>query len=401
MKRVAITGVGAISAAGLNAADMWSAVRDGRSGIGPIEVMRSELISTKVAAQALDFDADQHLGAKRAATLDRFSQMAVVAAREAVGQAGLTSDVPAFWSAASIVGIGVGGLSTLDDSFYRVYGERGRKVHPLTIPKLMCNAAASHVSMDLGTHGITYAIASACASGTHAIGVAAQMVRSGGVTIALAGGAEACVTPGTLLGWEALRVLANDTCRPFSKNRSGLVLGEGAAVLVLEDWDHAVARCAPILAEWIGFGANADAGDLTSPDADGAAAAMQLALDDARLTPDRVGYINAHGTGTAMNDQVESSAIRAVFPDTSLPLVSSSKGVLGHALGAAGALEAVVTVLALRDQVVPPTANCDEPDTSLGIDMVPEGARDKKFDVALSNSFAFGGLNAVIALSRA
>ncbi len=401
MNRVAVTGVGAISAAGLNALDTWSAVRDGRSGIGPLDCVRMETISTRIAAQALDFDPDRHFDARRGSALDRFSQMAVVAAREAVAQSGLASDDPALKAAAAIVGIGVGGMGTLDDSFHRMYGEHSRRAHPLTIPKLMCNAAASQVSMDLGTHGIAYAIASACASGTHAIGVAGQLVRAGAVKVALAGGAEACVTPGTLLGWEALRVLANDTCRPFSRTRSGLVLGEGAGMLVLEDWDHAAARGATILAELRGFGANADAGDLTSPDIEGAAAAMRLALADAGLRPDEVGYVNAHGTGTLMNDQVESAAIRAVFDGATLPLVSSSKAVLGHALGAAGALEAVVTVMALHQQIAPPTANCDEPDLALGIDMVPEGARKLAFGAALSNSFAFGGLNAVIALGRA
>lgn len=376
-------------------------MRDARSGIGPLDCVRSEYITTRIAAQALDFDADLHLGAKRAALLDRVSQLAVVAAREAVAQSGLSSDGPALRSAAAIVGVGVGGLVTLDNAFYRMYGERNRRAHPLTIPKLMCNAAASHVSMDLGTHGITYVIASACASGTHAIGAAAQLVRSGAVTVALTGGAEACVTPGTLLGWEALRVLARDTCRPFSSDRSGLVLGEGAGMLVLEDWEHAVARGAPILGEVLGFGASADAGDLTSPDVNGAAAAMRLALDDAGLAADRVGYINAHGTGTLLNDQVESAAIQAVFGSGTLPPVSSSKGVLGHALGAAGALEAVVTIMALKEQVVPPTANCDNPDHTLGIDMIPGDARAVQFDTALSNSFAFGGLNAVIALGCA
>lgn len=401
MRRVAITGVGAISAAGLTAGESWAAVRDGRSGIGELVCVRPDTISTRIAAQALDFDPEQHFDAKRVGAIDRFSQMAIVAAREAVAQSQLPPDHPALSAAAAIVGIGVGGMTTLDDSFHRMYGEKSRRAHPLTIPKLMCNAAASQVSMDLGTHGITYAIASACASGTHAIGVAAQLVRSGASTVALAGGAEACVTPGTLLGWEALRVLAEDTCRPFARNRSGLVLGEGAGVLVLEAWDHAVARGATILAELRGFGANADAGDLTSPNMAGAAAAMRLALADAGLAPGDVGYVNAHGTGTLLNDQVESAAVLDVFGRERAPPISSSKGVLGHALGAAGALEAVVTVFALNEQVIPPTANCEQPDQSLGIDMVAEGARKGAFDVALSNSFAFGGLNATIALGRA
>ncbi|KEZ15284.1 Beta ketoacyl synthase [Sphingobium yanoikuyae] len=358
------------------------------------------MIATKIAAQALDFDPEVHFDPRRSGALDRFSQFAVVAAREAVAQSGLTRGDASLRAAAAIVGIGVGGMVTLDDAFYRMYGQNIARAHPLTIPKLMCNAAASQVSMDIGTHGITYAIASACASGTHAIGVAAQLVRSGACQVALTGGAEACVTAGTLIGWEALRVLANDTCRPFSRNRSGLVLGEGAGMLVLEDWDSAVARGAPILAEILGFGANADAGDLTSPDADGAADAIRLALADGGLLPEAVGYVNAHGTGTTINDRVESTALRSVFGDA-LPPVSSSKAVLGHALGAAGALEAVVTICALRHQVIPPTANCDQPDEELGIDMVPDGARDASFGAALSNSFAFGGLNAVLALGRA
>jgi nodulation protein E len=399
MKRVAVTGLGAVSAAGLTVSDTWNAVRDGRSGIGPLVGERFERLSTKIAAQVSGFDPDLHFTPKRGAMLDRFSQLAVVAAREAVAQAGIDPEEPAFRAAASIIGIGVGGMVTLDDSFYRMYAD-GKRPHPLTIPKLMCNAAASHVSMDLGTRGITYAIASACASGTHAIGVAAQLIGSGACTYALTGGSEACVTPGTMLGWEALRVLASDTCRPFSRTRTGLVLGEGAAILVLEEWDHAVARGAIILGEVLGFGANADAADLTSPDPTSAAEAIGLALADAGLTPDAVGYINAHGTGTMINDRIESQAIRSIF-DRAVPLVSSSKAVLGHALGAAGALEAVVTIMALRDQIVPPTANCDDPDTDLGVDMVPEGRRSVAFDVALSNSFAFGGLNAVLVLGRA
>jgi nodulation protein E len=273
-------------------------------------------------------------------------------------------------------------------------------VHPLTIPRLMCNAAPSQVSMDLGLRGMSYAVASACASGTHAIGQAFQMIRSGMTSIVIAGGSEACIATGTILGWEAMRVLANDTCRPFAANRSGLVVGEGAAVLVLEDRDHAEARGATILAEIIGFGGNADAGDLTSPDLDNVAAAIGLAITSSGLDRADFGYINAHGTGTMINDSVESRAICQVFGDKAPP-VSSSKGVLGHCLGAAGALEAMITVMALHEQILPPTANCEDPDRTLGIDMIPEGPRKADVSAALSNSFAFGGLNAVLAFGRA
>jgi nodulation protein E len=394
MRRVAITGLGAVSAAGLDAPSTWAAVRDGHSGIGPLVCERQDSVSTRVAAQALNFDP------RRSATLDRFAQFAVVAAREAVAQAGLDRDHPALRSAATIVGNGAGGMTTLDEAFYRVYHQQSRRAHPLTIPKLMGNAAASQVSMDLGAQGMTYAITSACASGTHAIGVAAELVRSRACLVALAGGTEACISVGAILGWEALRVLAPDTCRPFSRNRSGLILGEGAAMLVLEDWDHAVARGAAILAEVLGFGATADAGDLTAPSAAGAAASVHAALANAGIRPDAIGYVNAHGTGTILNDRIESGVICAVFGDSALPLVSSSKGVLGHTLGAAGALEAVVTIMALREQIVPPSANCDDPAYDLGIDMVPEGPRAASFGAALSNSFAFGGLNAVLVLGR-
>lgn len=400
MKRVAITGVGAVSPAGGDALSTWQAVRDGVSAIGPLDCPRSERLNVTIAAQVRDFAPETLLPPKRAAMMDRFSQFAVVAARQALDHSGLDREGPAVSQAAVIVGIGVGGLITLDNAFYDLYALDKSRTHPLTIPKLMCNAAASQVSMDIGAHGITYAIASACASGTHAIGIAAQLVRSGASAVAFAGGSEACITTGTLHGWEALRVLAPDTCRPFSRNRGGLVLGEGAGMMVLEEWEHAKARGATILGEVLGFGANADAGDLTSPDVNGARGAMAHALKDAGLSPEKVGYINAHGTGTLMNDKVESEAIRGLFGDAPPP-VSSSKGVLGHGLGAAGALEAVVTVMALSSQIIPPTANCTEPDTDLGIDMVPEGPRDARFDVALSNSFAFGGLNAVLALGRA
>lgn len=399
MRRVAVTGVGAVSAAGHDMAATWQGVREGRSGIGPLEMARQEYVNCRIAAQVRDFDPATHFNPRQLSPLDRFSQFAVIAAREALAASGLDPQGEAVRQAPCIVGIGVGGLKTLDDSFYRLYHEKIARAHPLTVPRLMCNAAASQVSMHLGLHGLSYAVASACASGTHAVGQAFNLVRSGMAKVAFSGGTEACIAPGTIVGWEALRVLAPDTCRPFSRNRSGLVLGEGGAMLVLEDMEHAVGRGATVLAEVLGFGGNADAADLTSPDMDNAAAAIALALRDAGVEPGQVGYINAHGTGTTMNDATESAAIRKVFGDAPPPL-SSSKAVLGHTLGAAGALEAAVTVMALREQVLPPTANCTEPDLDLGVDMIPEGPRAAQFDVAVSNSFAFGGLNAVLVLGR-
>jgi nodulation protein E len=400
MNRVAITGMGMIAPAGVTVAENWDALVAGRSAIGALECDRLELLQTRIAAQVRDFDPSRWMPARQAATMDRFSQMAVAAALDSLADAGLAPHDAMVERAAVIIGIGVGGLLTLDDAFYRFYGERKSRAHPLTIPKLMANAAPSQVSMVTGAQGVTYALASACASGAHAMGNAAQLIRHGVTSVALAGGTEACLSAGTVLGWEALRVLATDTCRPFSANRSGLVLGEGAAVFVLEAWDHAVARGADIHAELIGYGATADARDLTTPDAAGALRAMQNAVADAGVPLDRIGYVNAHGTGTMINDRTEAQVLRSLFGEGRVPPVSSSKGVLGHGLGTAGALEAAATVMALKHGVLPPTANCDKPDATLGIDMIPGDARDATVDVALSNSFAFGGLNAVLALAR-
>jgi nodulation protein E len=304
--------------------------------------------------------------------------------------------------AATIVGNGAGGQNTVDDSYYKFYGQNAPRVHPLTIPRWMINAAASQVSMDLGLKGPTYVISSACASGTHAIGQAFQLVRTGQSPVALAGGTEACLTVGTFKCWEALRVLSPDTCRPFSKTRSGLVLGEGAAMVVLETREHAMARDAPIYAEISGFGMSADAGDIIAVDPDGAARAMRAALIDATVNPDDIDYVNAHGTGTALNDKAETLALRKAFGASAERLaVSSSKGVLGHSLGAAGALEFAATALALRHQTIPPTANFEEADPDCDLDYVPNAARNAPLQNAMSSSFAFGGLNAVLVLGRA
>jgi nodulation protein E len=385
MRRVAVTGLGAITPAGQNAGATWARVAAGRSAIGPIEGLPMARLRVPVAAQVKDFEPAQHFSRKQLGMLDRVSQFAMVAAREAVGDCGLAAGSPALTGAMCILGVAVGGLNTLDDAFHAIYTENKERLHPLTIPRLMVSAPASQVTMDLGIRGMSFAVASACASGTHAIGLAFRAIRNGEAVVALTGGAEACVTVGTLMGWEALRVLSFDTCRPFSKNRDGLVLGEGAAILVLEDYEHAQARGARIYAEITGFGANADAGDLTSPDPQSVATAMRLAIGDAGIGAAEIGYVNAHGTGTMMNDLVESGAIRAVFEGT-LPLTSS--------------IEAMITALAMHHQIVPPTANCTEPDPAIGLDVVADGARAVAFEHALSNSFAFGGLNAVLAMRR-
>jgi nodulation protein E len=325
----------------------------------------------------------------------------VVAAREAIAQSGLIFDMPLSVRTATILGTGVGGQTTHDESFRRVYIEKKTRVFPLTSPKLMVNAPASQVSMACGLRGPAFAVASACASATHAIGLAFHMVRSGQVECAMTGGAEACITFGTVRGWEAMRVMSPDVCRPFSKDRMGLILGEGAAMMVLEPLARAQARGAQILGEIAGFGMSADAADLTAPDQGGMVRAMADALEDGKLAPADVQYVNAHGTGTAANDETETKALHQAFgPHANQLAISSTKSMVGHALGAAGALELVATLLAVREGVVPPTIGYLGPDPACDLDYVPNQARAMRIDAAVSNSFAFGGLNAVLAVKR-
>ncbi|MGD0419157.1 MAG: beta-ketoacyl-[acyl-carrier-protein] synthase family protein [Xanthobacteraceae bacterium] len=402
MNRVVVTGIGVVSPIGSSRDAFWSALVEARSGIGPIEGIPTDLFTTRIAAQVRDFDPSRHFDSKRLALLDRFAQFAVVAARAAVADAQLELTEEMALQAAAIVGNATGGQNSVDDGYYKVYWQKSPRLHPLIIPRLMSNAAVSQISMDLGIKGPTFTIASACSSGTHAIGQAFQMVRTGQVPIALTGGTEACLTVGTIKCWEALRVLSADTCRPFSKTRSGLVLGEGAAMFVLETREHAMARGAPIYAELLGFGMSADADDITAINPDGAARAMRSALTDAKVNPEDVDYVNAHGTGTALNDKGETAALRIAFGASAEHLaVSSSKGVLGHSLGAAGALEFAATALALHHQTIPPTANFEERDPDCDLDYVPNTARNAPIQNAMSSSFAFGGLNAVLVLGRA
>jgi nodulation protein E len=402
MNRVVITGIGVVTPIGNTRDTFWSALVEARSGIGPITIIPTERLNSRIAAQVLDFKPSEHFDPRRESLLDRFAQFAVVAARSALRDSQLELTEELALDTATIIGNSTGGMNTLDDSFSRLYATHGTRAHPLSIPRLMSNAACSAISMDLGLKGPTYTIASACSSGTHAIGQAFSMVRSGQVPIALTGGTEACLTVGTFKGWEALRVLSADTCRPFSRTRSGLVLGEGAAMFVLETREHAVARGAPIYAEMLGFGMSADAGDITAIDPSGAARAMRGALKDAKINPGDIDYVNAHGTGTALNDKGETAALRLAFGDAADQLaVSSSKGVLGHSLGAAGALELAATALALHHQVIPPTANFEEADPDCDLDYVPNTARNAPIQNAMSSSFAFGGLNAVLVLGRA
>ena len=402
VNRVVVTGLGAVSPIGQTAGSYWTSLKQGVCGIGPItQAPTPEELTQKVAAEVKDFDPLKHFDERQISMLDRIAQFAVVAAREAIAQSAITFDMPLSVRTATIVGVGVGGQTTHDDSFRRIYRENKARVFPLTIPKLMVNASASQVSMHCGLRGPAFVVASACASATHAIGLAFHMVRSGQVDCAVTGGTEACITFGTVRGWEAMRVMAPDACRPFSIGRKGLVLGEGAAMLVLEPLERARARGADILGEIVGFGMSADAADLTAPDLGGMTRAMEGALADGKLAAPDIQYINAHGTGTAANDLTETQALHRVFGAHARKLaVSSTKSMVGHALGAAGALEMVATLLAVRESIALPTIGYLGPDPACDLDYVPNEARALTIDAALSNSFAFGGLNAVLAVKK-
>ena len=397
-RRVAITGLGIVSPLGLNLAENWKSFVDGMPAIGAITGIDLSTVRFQNGAQVRGFDPLKHFEGGKDAQLDRFAQFSVVAAREALRDSGLDLTPELRENAAIVCGSAVGGQAALESGFEDLYVAGRGRVHPLTIPKTMANAGASQISMDLRLSGPTYTVATACSSSNHAIGQAFRLVRDGDAEIAVTGGSEAPFTIGLLKAWEAMRVIAPDTCRPFSKDRRGMILGEGGAMMILEPLEAAQARGARIYAEICGFGMTSDAHHLTQPTVIGPARAMRAALREGGIEPEQVGYINAHGTGTPGNDPTETRAIREVFGAHADKLpVSSTKSLHGHALGAAGALEAIATILALHHGILPPTANYNERDPECDLDYVPNQSRATRAEAALSNSFAFGGLNAVVA----
>jgi nodulation protein E len=400
-RRVVVTGIGVISSLGKDAVEFWQALAAGRSGIGPLQAVSAGLLRFPNAAEVRGYDPAEHFRDKETDYLDRFAQFAVVAAREAVRDSAIQFTPELRERSAIVTGSCVGGKSTEDEGFQNLYALKRPRVNPLTIPRAMENAGASHISIETGIVGPTYTVSTACSSSNHALGQAFWLVRGGVVDAAVAGGSEAPFCLGNLKAWEAMRVVSPDTCRPFSKNRRGMILGEGGAMLVLETLDAALARGAKIYAEIVGFGMSSDAHHLTQPSIEGPARAIRGALHDGGIEPGQVGYINAHGTATPANDPTEAAAIRLVFGEHAARVaVSSTKSMHGHALGAAGAIEAVATVLTLRNSLLPPTANFDEPDPQCDIDVVHGEARPAQPEYAISNSFAFGGLNAVLAFRR-
>ena len=399
-RRVVITGLGAVSGLGLNATTFWQELIAGQSAIKPLK-LPIENIKISIGALVPEFDPERHFSSDDLTLLDRFSQLAVIAAREAICDAGLCSGEDSIRQAAAIIGSGCGGKHTDEATYDRLYRQQRSRAHPLTIPKGMPSAAASMVSKHLGIKGPTFALASACASGSHAIIQGCTMIQSGMVDVALVGASDAPFTFGLLKSWEALRVATDDTCRPFCADRSGIVLGEGAGMVVLESEQHAKARGVRIYAELAGCGMTSDAGHITRPDVTGISSAIINALNYAGIDPDEVDYVNAHGTATQANDIAETAAINQVFGDRAKKLaVSSTKSMHGHALGASSALELIASTLAIYHGIIPPTANFTVADEQCDLDYVPNIAREREMDVAISNSFAFGGLNSVIAIRK-
>ncbi len=397
IRRVVITGAGTVNALAHDLAGTWDAMREGRSAVGPLSVPDGERLTKPIGAMVQNWDPGVHFRSRQMALLDRVTQFALVAAREAVSASGLDLHAANSARAGVIIGTSAGGHGTWNDAYRAVFAEGRNRVHPFTVPRLMSNAPVSHISMEMGLRGPSFAPASACASSNHAIGLAARMIQWGEADVMLAGGTEAMLNFGGIKAWEGLRVVSQTGCRPFCASRDGMVMGEGAGVLVLEEFEAARKRGAPLLAEITGFAQMAEAFDIVQPSRDGQGAAMRAALTAAGgRAPD---YVKAHGTGTAMNDRTEAAAIADVLGPQKVP-VSSTKGMHGHAIGAAGAIEICAALLALQG-VIPANVGMVTPDPDCAhLDLVANAARQAKVDRVLANSFAFGGLNACLVLDR-
>lgn len=407
MRRVAITGLGVVAATGEDAGTFFDNLCNARSGVGRITQFDPSSLTVQIAAEVPNYNPAEHFPAKRLDLLDRFSQFALLAAKEAMASSGLEvkeEERPRF---GVVIGSGMGGAPGLDDGYLNLYARQATRLHPFTIPKIMHSAPVSHICMEYGAQGPSFSTSTACSSSGHAIGEAFHLIKFGLADMVLAGGADSPITYGMMRSWESVRVLAaanghpRSACRPFSADREGMVIGEGSGVLVLEELGRARARGAEIYAEISGFGMTSDAAHMTQPTVEGPARAIRAALEEAQLSPEAVDYVNAHGTGTRLNDPTETAVVKEVFGERARRLpVSSTKSMHGHAMGATGAIELVATVLALKNGVLPPTANFTTPDPECDLDVVPNQARPAPVRVAISNSFAFGGLNAVLLVRR-
>jgi len=401
VKRVVITGAGTINALGHSVAQTLEAMREGRCGIGALEFQDVERLAIRIGGQVKGFEPEDCFNRQQLALYDRFTQFTLIAAREAIAQAGLEFSGDLARCAGVVLGNSGGGMTTLDENYRSVYEAGKNRVHPFVVPKLMNNAAASHVSMEFNLKGPSFTVSTACASSNHAMAQAFQLVHGGATPVMVTGGSESMLCFGGVKAWEGLRVMSRDACRPFSANRNGMVQGEGAGVFVFEELEHARKRGAEIMAEVAGFAMSSDASDIVMPSKQGAARAIRGALKDARLDAADVGYINAHGTGTAANDKTECAAVADVFgAHADKLMISSTKSMHGHLIGGTGAVELLACIMAVRDGIIAPTIGYEEPDPECALDVVPNEAREAHVGVALSNAFAFGGLNAVLALRR-
>jgi len=402
VRRVVITGAGTISALGSSVPETWEAMREGRCGIGALDIRDVERLSIRIGGQVTGYDAQAHFNRQQISLYDRYTQFALLAAREAIDQAGLTFTGDLAASTGVVLGTSGGGLTTQDENYRTVYEEGKNRVHPFVVPKLMNNAAAAHISMEHNLKGPSFTVATACASSNHAMGQAFNFIRHGMAQVMVTGGSESMLCFGGVKAWEGLRVMSRDACRPFSANRNGMVQGEGAGIFVFEDYHHAKARGAEILAEVIGVAMNSDASDIVMPSKISAERCIVSAMRDAQIDPSEVDYINAHGTGTAANDKTECAAVAgALGAHADKVMISSTKSMHGHLIGGTGAVELLACIMALREGVIAPTINYEEPDPECALDVVPNEAREADVSVVLSNAFAFGGMNAVLALRKA
>ena len=405
-RRVVVTGMGVVTPIGTTVAEFWAGCKEGRSGVGPLGGFPLEDLKILIAAQIKDFDHKARLKHFRRDKIimhaDRYSWFAAAAADEAVRQAGFEGQFPEPYRVACIIGSGAGGLVTFENGYRDLFIHNKRATHPLTLLRIIGSSAAAHVGIEYGIKGPTFATCSACSTAAHAIGVGRDYIRSGLVDVAVVGASESVINYGTMKAWQAMHVLSPEGCFPFAKRRNGTVLGDGAGVLVLESEEHAKRRGAKPLAELCGFGMTSDSKDMVNPDIDGPSEAMRLALADARLAPSDIGYVNAHGTATTINDRNETNAIKKVFgPHANKLAISSTKSMHGHPLGAGGAIEAVASIRAVQENWVPPTIGLDEADPECDLDYVPNVGREQRVGYAMSNSFAFGGLNAVLVFGPA
>jgi nodulation protein E len=398
--RVVVTGLGIFCGLGKDVPEFWQNIVNCQSGIAPLLSIDMSNIGFKNGCEVKGYQPLDYFATKELGMIDKFSQFSLLAAREAVKDSGIEWTDEQKENTCVITGTSIGGQDSQEDTFLSLYKQQKSRAPLFTIPRTMPNAGASHITMQYGITGISYTTSTACASSNHAIGNAFWHIRNGVCSAAITGGSETPLSYGFLKAWEALRVVAPDTCRPFSKGRQGMVLGEGGAMLVLESLELAKKRGAKIYAEIIGFGMSSDASHITKPNQRGAESAMRLAMKDASLSSDSIDYINAHGTGTMINDSMEVAAIKTIFSGTQRLAISSTKSLHGHVLGGTSAIEALVTSLGLDRQVYPPTANFVGQDPECDIDVIPNKARESQMQYALSNSFAFGGLNAVLALKR-